>query len=344
MKKFLFLSVFLVLAAACFKEPVRFVEEYTVTEKLNTGLDISKILSEDVEKNLVYDWDEVTMGKIGYTYPDSLVGYLIKSGSKEVNEVYGFGDSKEFVLDFDKPYGVLFHNVTQRTDYNFTESGLFCTPTGLNDTTRIVQNFEEQYSVYGKNTLGEIRDKVEELTNVYGKTSYKYTLEAQVEPVSYIYILQVIVYDDDSTVPMEISGYNYLALDGLAMECDIMNRQNTKRECRIVSTSLKPMQAGIDYLIFAERFVTYGLPKDASSSWNANDKRVCAGINFIMNSGEEVPGRVDITNQFINKPYGGVLTVNLKNSDIENSASMAPGDPFDIIVTPWDEYVFDIDF
>ena len=63
-----------------------------------------------------------------------------------------------------------------------------------------------------------------------------------------------------------------------------------------------------------------------------------------MNSGEEVPGRVDITNQFINKPYGGVLTVNLKNSDIENSASMAPGDPFDIIVTPWDEYVFDIDF
>ena len=111
--------------------------------------------------------------------------------------------------------------------------------------------------------------------------------------------------------------------------------RTTNNMCQVKSKDQKPLIIKENYCIFAERFITYGTMRNYESSWQ-NDLYVYElGLQIHSKEGKIKDGKVNISKDLKEKPYGGVITITLNNSAIYDFLKEETGDGFSVDVEEW---------
>lgn len=263
---------------------------------------------EDWESEWRYDWDESdsTYGTLGYSEPENIKGTIYNIDSRTGEryshffKVFGLKDSTRSLYSAVK-YDMLF--------YNFgTDSVLF--------------NQSENYKAYTAqaNNLGRT-DELQGtfMTGVEFAPHQRSELEVNLEPYTYIYLLQIIIKDNQDN---RITGADALTLTGLAKGANLFTRTTFTDTVSLTTQDIKPLQnhenvrlddgtiadqAGI----LAVRILTWGLPANAAAT-DHNDLT----ITLTLQNGQTKSVTRDITTQLRQHPKGGVITISLDAEDL----------------------------
>lgn len=359
-RKILDILLITTMLTSCQLRPLIDPEATKMSLLVETTLKINNDLKEDIDEHLIYPWDESKYGILTYTSPILYNGLIYRIGTKkELAVVQDFTPSvpERILVEEQYKYSVLFYNKLKYTtvdnDKDFTQyiartgrktkSEVDYTKINYSEKFNIEPQAEEMFCAYCSDILsGKKIERVEtdELTarKTYG--TY-YEIEVDATPITYIYIIQVAIEDDDKSIPMDIVSCKYMGMSGVAAEGELLRHKTTRERCLIESYDIKPLSKYKNYSMFAERFTTFGLINSYDSSWGYEELDYELGLVFIKENGEELSGKFNITGGLLEKTQGGVITIILKNSVINKQAESSGG--FDINVKDWDEEVKDID-
>lgn len=302
---------------------------------------------EDIKNNLLYSWD----GEIIEGYVDSAVCHVLTIDNAPVREFkFKRGEKTDIGITDIGQYNILVYNKTDSVNYSQgTERFYTVAPYGNEkydfefvNKYQVIHNAEEQYSLYERDLISnfDFNDKSKyPIITLDSLKAYYCEVNRELSIVSYVYIIQVLIYDDNPDVPMNIKHCDFMALNGLAIKKDLYSLSNNNEIGTLIINDIKPIQNMGDYIIFASKVVTYGFPKIKQSSWG-EDKKCELGIELVLKNGRKRKGVIDIGKKLAYRPNGGVITIALKNSDINKDTE----ENFDINVKNWSEYVFDIVF
>lgn len=282
------------------------VDQIELTVAFNTA-SLEGLWGADWENKLQYDWDETdsTYGTLGYSEPENIKGTIYnidtRTGERYSHffKVFGLKDSTYSLYSAVK-YDMLF--------YNFgTDSILF--------------NQSEDYKTYTAqaNNLGRT-DELQGtfMTGVEFAPYQSSKLEVDLEPYTYIYLLQIIIKNNQDN---RITGADALTLTGLAKGTNLFTRTTFADTVSITTGDIKPLknhsevrledgttvqQAGI----MAARILTWGLP--TTTAPNRNDLI----ITLTLQNGQTKTLTRDITTQLQQHPKGGIITVSLDAAEI----------------------------
>ena len=260
----------------------------------------------DWENAWQYDWDESdsTYGTLGYSEPESIKGTIYnidtKTGERYSHffKVFGLKDSTYSLYSAVK-YDMLF--------YNFgTDSILF--------------NQSEDYKTYTAqaNNLGRT-DELQGafMTGVEFAPYQSSKLEVDLEPYTYIYLLQIIIKNNQDN---RITGADALTLTGLAKGTNLFTRTTFADTVSITTQDIKPLQNHREVRledgttvqqagIMAARILTWGIPATATTNNNLI-------ITLTLQNGQTKTLTRDITTQLQQHPKGGIITVSLDAAEI----------------------------
>ena len=266
---------------------------------------LESLWGEDWENGLQYDWDESdsTYGALGYSEPENIKGTIFNTDYKtgdRINhffKVFALKDSTHSLQSAVK-YDMLF--------YNFGTDSIFF-------------NQSEDYKTYTaqSNNLGRT-DELQGafLTGVEFAPYQKSELEVTLEPYTYIYLLQIIIKNNQDN---RITGADALTLTGLAKGTSLFTRTTFTDTVSITTQDIKPLQNHREVSledgttlqqagIMAARILTWGLPANSAANNNLT-------ITLTLQNGQTKTLTRDITSQLQQNSKGGVITVCL---DAEN--------------------------
>lgn len=260
----------------------------------------------DWENAWQYDWDESdsTYGTLGYSDPEIIKATIYnidaKTGERYSHffKVFGLKDSTYSLYSAVK-YDMLF--------YNFgTDSILF--------------NQSEDYKTYTAqaNNLGRT-DELQGafMTGVEFAPYQSSKLEVDLEPYTYIYLLQIIIKNNQDN---RITGADALTLTGLAKGTNLFTRTTFADTVSITTQDIKPLQNHREVRledgttvqqagIMAARILTWGIPATATTNNNLI-------ITLTLQNGQTKTLTRDITTQLQQHPKGGIITVSLDAEEI----------------------------
>lgn len=325
MKKLFYLISLLFVSCNSLKETVP--DAYII---MNISYSIVNDIKEEFSKTY-YDWDETKYGKI-YEHKIDTINCLTFSKSYMLYDEGQIIRNRTYGLPLfpNMEYSVLFYNKTKNTKYiNDNFETFYTTPLNINkqtQTNKVKFNktykkqppCEEQFSYYNENLLE-------------GQKIEKNAINVNVElkPISFVYFFDIIIYNDKPEIPMDVVSCKYIGLNGVSSSINMFTNETGAEKCLIEQESPKEMQHYDMYSIIGERFITYGLPLD-DSSWVEENNDCELGIVFKLSSGLEKNGKINVTKKIKEKPYGGVITLMLNNSDISKEVN-----GFDIITEDW---------
>ena len=282
------------------------VDQIELNVSFNTA-SLDGIWGADWETKLQYDWDETdsTYGTLGYSEPELIKATIYHIDSKTGNrfghffKVFGLEDSTHSLYSAVK-YDMLF--------YNFgTDSILF--------------NQSEDYKTYTAqaNNLGRT-DELQGafMTGVEFAPYQRSELEVNLEPYTYIYLLQIIIKNNHDN---RITGADALTLTGLAKGADLFTRTTFADTVSITTQEIKPLQNHREVRledgttvqqagIMAARILTWGLP--TTTTPNRNNLI----ITLTLQNGQTKTLTRDITTQLQQHPQGGIITICLDAAEI----------------------------
>lgn len=280
---------------------------------------VQNSFEKDVKENLLYNWSKED-GDLYYSHgPEKVYGDIVNltDGETVSNDFKVFSDNFIY-LDYHKQYDIIL----------FSDTNLACESLGT------VTNFEFD------NKFESIKECNETYVG-YNQYPFKSKVVIEMSPISYIYVFQLIIYNDDKSIEMGVDAVEYMGLSGVAKKYDLSHFKPSDELGVIESFKVKNIQYYEDYGVVAERFVTFGLGEDNNSSWNIEDDNSEFGISLRMKDGTIKHGKANITKQLKNKPYGGVINIVIKNSDI-----VQPNEDttLKIYVEDWEIHEIYIDF
>lgn len=305
---------------------------------------------------IIYEWDEEKYGKIVDKNVDTVTYVVFDSTFKE-NEIINSALGEEKFLDIKYPYkyDLVIRNKTRDTKY-YVQEKKYVSESEYSDITygfnyakpqKSIKQCEKQYSAYNENVFSVIDendltiDKMEKNQN--GTYTYNCYVNSVMVPVSFTYIVQLIIYNDDPQIPMIVDKCDYIGISGLAKNVDLITAKTGKEFGVVETTDIKPFQHNENYYICCAKICTYGMPNmENDSSWIENN--YCElGIELVLVNGNKKRGKVSVYNKILNNPNGGVITLTLNNSAIYDS-----DDYIDEGITPdvneWEETVIDVPF
>lgn len=302
-------------------------------------------------QNLIYAWDETLYGKLTYDIPTSVEGYVFGYETRNfkypiLNDLFEIGVPKRLSILTNTKYDILFYSRAPRASYSFDDYYTYYivkTDTAKTKAVKYSESFgvipqaDQQFSfnkpdVYINSEDGSLRKEI-----IDGVLTYFYDISADLQPCSYIYIIQVCVEDDDDKYSMDYDSCLYMGLSGVATAAELFSHMTTADRGCIESRNVKRIQNIDGKCVFAERFVTYGIVKDYSSSWGYNGLSYELGLELRLKNGDIKRGVIDISKEIHEKPEGGVITINLKNSRINNEPVTGGG--FNVDVEAWKDEV-----
>ena len=320
---------------------------------IDATLQISTNINTDIKNNLLYAWNDSIYGPLGYTIPKSIKGlfFMVDGYNKRsllYEEEFIVGEPKTTMIKTHTYYDILFHSNTLSTGYKFEVNYPYYISAPLT-TTRSSYNFEEdfelcpqveeQYAVVKNNLyIDPEKDNVTK-KNENGVWVYYYNIDVKLIPVTYIYIVQLKIIDDDKDYPMDVDSCLTMIMSGVAKEKELFTLKTTDKRCILESKNIKPLQIKENNYIFVERFLTYGLVNDYKSSWGYGNLTYELGIDLHLSTGEIKTGKINISNLLYEKPTGGVITIELKNSDIHRKSDIDESGGFSVDVQPWSEEI-----
>ena len=180
--------------------------------------------------------------------------------------------------------------------------------------------------------------------NKNGKIIHIYNINATLEPISYIYLIQFIVINDDGT-DIEAKRIKNFSVSGISSKKDLRTGKTYYTSNKQIETSdIKEGQMINNDLVFCSRITMLGLlPIDEGSSWTTNENYLYyTGIDVDTHNYGEVTGIKDITHQLRQNPHGGIITIKIFNSELKKTEQN--GGNFGINVKDWEkQHIIDID-
>lgn len=356
-KKILIFIVSLILIfSSCERKPLYLSGDcminINVTTQVAVDTYINTLWKSSWRDSLIYDWSK-TGEELGYTFPE-YVDVVIFNGNKQYATKTIKTQTRQLIdIELCKTYDFLIYN----DNWPYIESsyvgGRFYIETPSAGTKSLLDNNYETcvcpgeiFSAYVKSIY--LSDDVNDYDEVYdnGKLIYVYNIDADIVPVSYIYIIQFIIVNDDNSEIIEAKDISDFTISGISSKKNLFTQNEVYTGKKQVQTfDVKPGQQIADSLVFASRITLLGLlPKDDTSSWeNYQSYLYYTGIDVLTHNYGTVSGIIDITKQLNENPKGGIITVRILNSDLKKGGGENNGG-FGINIEEWNRHIIDIPF
>ena len=321
-----------------------------------------------------YLWDESLYGYIGYTEPSG-----VRANVYTVNEDYhrskyttrNFSTNGGRVsLTTNNTYDMMFHNndteyILYATDdstyyYATTRSNTRSSYTRSHSTITNHNQPDQLFGTYIHDLY--VSDDPDEYTveeDEDGYLVYVYNVNAELTPYTMIYLFQVMILNNYDEVGQRITGAEGITASGMAGGVDLFNRLNdSTRIVAITQDDIKPIQDNRELTlpdgqkvvgdIFAARMMTWGLP-GINPLDHINNKEniqlydsIYGGIGLQLRNGTIYPVQQNISEQMLEHPSGGVITLVIDAAAIPDSiigGKPQPGGGFDASVDGWDNEI-----
>ncbi len=349
------------LAGCCIEPPLYLRRPVAAEVELQTKVNVDIMWQIDWNARWQFNWDTSLLGPLGYTTPNRMRLHMYTHGADNTivsHSVHNFIGTTAQMEVYVGTHNLLFHNLD-------SEANLFKTEDELTDlsayTRNISSGLKASHPVYtemqkraGFTKAGEeisepvalapddlfnLYDQNREITDnpedyVYENGRYVLKIEGELNPVTYIYLIQVNLLHNDDRVVGSAGG---AAITGMAGGVDLMTRES------YTSTVSVPMDVYMDKAqdMLGARVMTFGNPGcnpyDGASvaAMPAQDHYFVLNVTYINGSYRNI--RVDITDQVRALPFGGVITLDLDVNDFPPDESAGGGGGFDALIDNWDE-------
>lgn len=352
------------LAAGCAIEPGLHLKKAVKTEVLLvTEVNVDMVWQINWKATWDFNWDVQVLGTLGYQLPASMCLHIY--GLNSEGELYNhsehnFVGTSSFV---DVPVGVynlLFYNNDSEA-LLFTSADdladIFCytrtISTGLKDSEPIYTPQQKAagltkaddlssepvslppeglFSMYDQNFF--ITDDPKDL--VFEDGRYILKVEGELDPSTYIYLIQVKLLNNNGRVVGSAGGG---AITGMAGGVNLMSRE------ALENTVSVPMDVYMDrdQDMLGAKVFSFGLPGcnayDKASVKAAPEHTHYLVLNISYSNGTYRNIRADITDQVRALPTGGVITLELDVEDFPpiEGGGEETGGGFSALIDDWDE-------
>ncbi len=350
------------LLGGCSIEPPLYLRKAVVAEvEVSTKVSVDVMWQLDWSAQWQFGWDVAALGPLGYTDPNRMRLHIYTYGSEGdivSHTPHNFEGSSAQLDVFVGTHNLLFHNVDSeanlfRSDSDFSDvyaytreisNGLkasnpvYTELQKMNGYTK-ADDLEQEPVALAPDDLFDLYDRNRVITDnpddyVYENGRYVLKIEGELNPVTYIYLIQVNLLHNDGRVVGSAGG---AAITGMAGGVDLMTRES------YTSTVSVPMDVYMDkeQEMLGARVMTFGNPGcnpyDGASvaAMPAQDHYFVLNVTYINGSYRNV--RVDITDQVRALPFGGVITLDLDVNDFPPDESAGGGGGFDALIGNWDE-------
>lgn len=352
MKKLILLFLFACFVS-CERKPLYLQGDIALSININVETDLDVLWDKDWRKQLIYDWDESIHGTIGYTKPGE-VNVIFFDGNALLDKKTIHVDMRSLVdVELNRTYDILIHNETNGIVSSY-EGGRYYVTSPIEGTTFSTEISDKYINVRQPGEIFSQRlrniylsDLYEDYESIYenGKIVYVYNIDAKLEPVSYIYIVQFVVINDDGSETIEAREIKSMTVSGISARKNLLTGKALYTGLTQISTTdIKEGQQKGDSLLFASRVIVLDVNFEyENSSWNTQiDNRYYTIVNVNTCNYGNVTGTLDITRQIKNNPKGGIITVRILNSDLKKGGGTHSG--FGVDITEWEQHIIDIDF
>ena len=322
-----------------------------VTTQVAVDTYINTLWNPSWKDSLIYDWSQ-TGEELGYSFPED-VNIVIFDGNKYITKTIKTQKRQLIDIELCKTYDFLIYNNNwPYIESSYTGGRFYIETPGIETKSPLDNDYEtcvcpgEIFSAYVRDIY--LSDDVSDYDEVYenDKLIYVYNIDADIVPVSYIYIIQFIVVNDDHSEIIEAKDISDFTISGISTKKNLFTQNEVYTGKKQVQTfDVKPGQQIADSLVFASRITLLGLlPKDESSSWESYQSYLYySGIDVLTHNYGTVSGIIDITKQLNENPKGGIITVRILNSDLKKAGEEGDGN-FGIDVNDWNQHIINIPF
>lgn len=288
-----------------------------------------------------YDWDssDTTYGTLGYSTPEIFKGTIYNldanTGKRYSNFFKLFGlNENPATLPSGGKYDILLYNTDTENiifqasdDFEKYTASTTITPFGFDSLGVPYKHLDEPDELLGALVTGVDLSK---------PSTDSMAIDVELNPYSIIYLIQVVILNNDDDQEMQAIGASGITITGLSQGVDLFTRKTFDKTILITTEDIKPLQNHANVRledgtvvenadILAARMLTWGLPginpmaptKNGSKAAVGNQNFI--GIDFTLRNGRPYTVSYEITEQLRNKPAGGVLTVSvdLKNRTLD---------------------------
>ncbi|MGX8690350.1 MAG: DUF5119 domain-containing protein [Bacteroidaceae bacterium] len=353
-----------VFNSACYRKDL-----YLRVDQTQIAVDIYDISLDllwgiDWDTEWQYSWDEelTEFGTVGYTKPELIKGTIYNvdpNTRKRFSSFFKVFDSNggRVSLTAGSVYDMMFYNFGtewtsfyQSDDYEtYTASTRMSSQASwirtrgessaseMPDNTKTYIDYNQPDELFGTLVtdleIDEDPTKYDKEYDADGNITYVYKVDAALRPYSFIYMLQVVILNNEDDKGKIITGAEGMTVTGLAQGVEMFSRKTFNNTISISTDDVKPLQE-IENVrmedgttiekghILASRILTWGLPginplemTKAGTKASELDKNFI-GIGFKLRNGYVYTMTRNITEQMHCKPTGGVITVYIDAKDI----------------------------
>lgn len=340
----------------CERKPLYLQGDTALKINIQVEANINVMWKASWRDTLKYDWDESLYGPLFYTLPTTCNVVIFKDGQIVSETKVQTGKRELIDVELNNTYDLLIYSKDIPWTETYYKGGRYYveTPSTTGRTTKNkvsaeYETVEQPGEVFAMNKReiylsNDISDFEEVIEN--GKLVYVYNIDEMLEPVSYIYIIQFLVINDDHSPIIEAKDIANFTVSGISTKKNLFTNTPIYTGDKQISTfDIKPGQFHTpDTLVFASRVTILDLlPDEVNSSWSSQiDYLYYTNIDVETYSYGEVTGTKDITQQLRDNPKGGVITVVILNSELKQKPNPGNSGGFGIDLNEWQQHKFDV--
>ena len=347
------LLIFSILA--CERKPLYLQGDVALKINVQVEANIDVFWKPAWRDSLKYNWDENLYGPIGYTIPVSSNVVIFNNGELISETTVQNGKRELIDVELNNTYDLLIYSKEYSWINTYYEGGRYYVETPSTESRATKNEISKEYDtvtqpgeifatnkkkIYLSNDISDFEEVIEN-----GKLVYVYNIDEMLEPVSYIYIIQFIIINDDNSPIIEAKDVANFTISGISTKKNMFTNTPVYTGNKQISTiDIKPGQFhGPDSLIFASRVTILDLlPDEVNSSWTSQiDYLYYTNVDVETYNYGEVTGTKDITKQLRENPKGGVITVIILNSELKKQ-NPSGKNGFGIDLNEWKEHIFDV--
>ena len=238
--------------------------------------DLDLLWGEDWKTDWQYDWDssDTTYGTLGYSTPEIFKGTIYNldanTGKRYSNFFKLFGlNENPATLPSGGKYDMLLYNTDTENiifqasdDFEKYTASTTITPFGFDSLGVAYKHLDEPDELLGALVTGVDLSK---------PSTDSMEIDVELNPYSIIYLIQVVILNNDDDQEMQAIGASGITITGLSQGVDLFTRKTFDKTILITTEDIKPLQNHANVRledgtvvdnadILAARMLTWGLP------------------------------------------------------------------------------------
>ena len=346
-----------------------------VKPEVEQSVKIETMWQADWQEKWNVDWNETTQGEIGYTQPETYHMDYFTAGGSWLNDRDMAGSSVRVDLGHGT-YDLLLYNndlsavhISQTADrsevYAYTEDATsVALPDSLKQKLKVKQMPDQLFSLYATNVV--VSDRLEDYEYIPEENIYLLKLNAELEPRTFIYLIQTEILNNDG----KVNGCGSTTVSGLAEQVDLKTtktkggpiahqfptvfeekKNSTDKQTR--SDDAENDEEQTERTLLGGRLLTFGrlpylpsgdsstnTPSGDSADLQSAEQQECHQICYLalrLTKGGAACIPVDITEQMKALPKGGVINITLDLKEFNPSPGGSGSGGWGINVDGWNE-------